>query len=65
MEFLRARARSRVGIAGVGFDLQAQLTQAEDREIEAGKRRRLGDAGDMPSQIQMVGTNDMKASRVG
>jgi hypothetical protein len=40
---------------GVGFELQAQLTQVEDREIEAGKRRSLCDAGDDAETIQMGG----------
>jgi hypothetical protein len=39
----REHAR-RIGVAVVGLDPQAQLAEAEDREIEPGKQRRLHDA---------------------
>ena len=34
-----------IGIAAIGLELQAQLTEAEDRQRETGKQRGLDDAG--------------------
>jgi hypothetical protein len=34
-----------IAVAGIGLELQAQLTKAEDRQIETGKQRGLDHAG--------------------
>src|SRR5580704_12012385 len=36
----------RILVSAVDFDLQTQWAEAEDRQIQAGKQRRQGDAGD-------------------
>jgi hypothetical protein len=46
LEFLAQFKHARgIGVAGIGLELQAQLTKAEDRQRKAGEQCGLDDAG--------------------